>query len=217
VRALAQLAVQARRAPRGGPPLGRGQLGAEARGAKPVAPGTDDGQSGPMPPGLRLRPLNDGDEAEALAAHAELAADDFSFLLDHDTARPWAEHVQRHRRIRCGVDLPADRVRGAFLLATTGDEVVGRVSVRFELNDWLATQGGHIGYGIRPGRRGQGYATEILRKALVVARSEGVGAALLTCDPDNEASAAVIFHNGGVEDEPHTDAAGTTKRRSWIA
>ncbi len=170
-----------------------------------------------MRPDLRLRPLNDGDEAEALAAHAELAADDFSFLLDHDTAWPWTEHVQLHRRMRCGVDLPVDRVRGAFLIATAGDEVVGRVSLRFELNDWLATQGGHIGYGIRPGQRGQGYATEVLRQALVVARSEGVGAALLTCELDNEASAGVIIRNGGVEDEPHTDAAGTTKRRFWIA
>lgn len=170
-----------------------------------------------MPPDLRLRPLNDDDEAEALVAHTELAADGFSFLLDHDAARPWAEHVQLYRRLRRGVDLPADRVRGAFLLATMADEVVGRVSLRFELNDWLATQGGHIGYGIRPGWRGQGYGTEVLRQALVVARSEGVGAALLTCDPANMASAAVIFHNGGVEDEPHTDAAGTTKRRFWIA
>ncbi len=170
-----------------------------------------------MRPDLRLRPLIDGDEVEALAAHAELAADDFSFLLDHDAARPWVEHVQLHRRMRCGVDLPPDRVRGAFLLATVGDAVIGRVSVRFELNEWLAHQGGHIGYGIRPGRRGQGYATEVLRQALVVARSEGVGAALLTCDPHNEASAAVIVRNGGVEDKPHTDATGKTVRRFWIA
>ena len=170
-----------------------------------------------MGPDLRLRPLTDGDEAEALAAHAELAVDDFSFLLDHDTARPWVEHVQLHRRMRCGVDLPPDQVRGTFLLAAAGEDVVGRVSIRFKLNEWLATQGGHIGYGIRPGRRGQGYAKEVLRQALVVARSEGVGAALLTCDPNNEASAAVIVHNGGVEDEPHTDAAGSTKRRFWIA
>lgn len=184
---------------------------------KPLAASTRDRQSLPMPTELRLRPLYDGDEAEALIAHAELATDDFSFLLDHDTARPWTEHVQLHRRIRCGVDLPVDRVRGAFLLATTNDEVVGRVSLRFELNDWLATQGGHIGYCIRPAHRGRGYATEILRQALVVARSEGVDAALLTCDPDNEASAAVIIRNDGVEDEPHIDAAGKTKRRFWIA
>lgn len=116
-----------------------------------------------------------------------------------------------------GVDLPADRVPGAFLLATVAEEVVGRVSLRFELNDWLAIYGGHIGYCIRPGWRGQGYATEILRQALVVTRSEGVGAALLTCDPANAASAAVILHNGGVEAEPRTDAAGKTKRRFWIA
>lgn len=170
-----------------------------------------------MTTALRLRPLLDADESEALAAHAELAADDFSFLLDHDAARPWSEHVQLHRRIRSGVNLPAGRVRGAFLLATAGDRVLGRVSLRFELNGWLATMGGHIGYCIRPAHRGQGYATEVLRQALVVARSEGVDAALVTCDPDNGASAAVIIRNGGVEDETHTDTDGRMKRRFWIA
>lgn len=167
-------------------------------------------------PGLRLRPLTDDDEGEALAAHAELAADDFPFLLGHDPGRPWAEHVELHRRLRCGVDLPPDRVRGAFLLATVDGALVGRASVRFSLNAFLASQGGHIGYAVRPAARRRGYAHEVLRQALVVARSEGVGAALLTCDDDNAASAAVIVGAGGVEDEPWSDGAGTVKRRFWV-
>jgi predicted acetyltransferase len=168
----------------------------------------------PEVPELRLRPLCDDDEPTAVAAHAELVADDFEFLLDYDPRRPWGEHVRMHRRWRCGLGLPPDRVPAAFLLAHTGPRVVGRVSIRFELNEFLATQGGHVGYAVRPGFRRRGYAGEILRQALVVA--EGVTRVLVTCDDDNPASAAVIVKNGGVEVEPWADGLGRRRRRFWI-
>jgi predicted acetyltransferase len=82
------------------------------------------------------------------------------------------------------------------------DEYVGRMSIRHELNDWLAEAGGHIGYDVRRSRRGRGHATAMLRAALAVARDLGIERALLTCDDDNVASRIVIERNGGVlEDE----------------
>jgi predicted acetyltransferase len=97
-----------------------------------------------------------------------------------------------------------------------GSDVVGRASVRFELNAFLARHGGHIGYGVRPGFRRRGYASEILRQALVVARAEGVPRVLVTCDQDNPGSAAVIQKNGGVEAEPWARPDGAVNRRFWI-
>ncbi len=107
--------------------------------------------------------------------------------------------------------LPADRVHAAFLVAQVGPDVVGRVSLRFELNDHLRREGGHIGFGVRPAFRRRGYAGEMLRQSLVLTRAEGVERALLTCDDDNEASARTIMAAGGVE-EP--GEAGV--RRFWI-
>ena len=91
-----------------------------------------------------------------------------------------------------------DRVRSDQLVAVVDGEIVGRVSVRFELNDYLLEHGGHVGYGVAPAHRAQGYATEILRQALVILRAEGVERVLVTCDDDNVASARVIEKNGGV-------------------
>jgi predicted acetyltransferase len=92
-----------------------------------------------------------------------------------------------------------------------GDEYIGRMSIRHELNDWLREVGGHIGYDVRRSRRGEGHATAMLREALVVARDLGIERALLTCDTDNAASRTVIERNGGVLE----DVRGG-KLRYWV-
>ena len=102
---------------------------------------------------LRLRPLRIDDEHQARAAHAELARDGFAFLLDWESAIPWGTYLEGLGRRRRGLDLSGDRVPAAFLVADVGGELVGRVSIRYALNAFLADFGGHIGYGVRPGHR----------------------------------------------------------------
>jgi predicted acetyltransferase len=159
---------------------------------------------------LRLRPLRLDDEAEAIAAHEELARDGFDFLLDWSRGEPWADYLARLERQRCG--LAPDRVPATFLVAQVGPDLVGRVSIRHELNTFLTDFGGHIGFGVRPAYRRLGHAAEILRQALVVARALGVDAALVTCDEINAASARVIEGAGGVLEDTRR---GT--RRYWVA
>ncbi|SDP23140.1 Acetyltransferase (GNAT) domain-containing protein [Klenkia soli] len=104
-----------------------------------------------------------------------------------------------------------------FLLAWVGTDLVGRTSVRHELDERLLRVGGHIGYGVLPDRRGRGYAAEMLRQGLVVARSEGVIAVLVDCDEGNAASARTIERWGGVLDTVvENPDGGPAKRRYWI-
>lgn len=163
---------------------------------------------------LRLRPLTEQDEQEALRAHEELAEDDFGFLLGYQ-GQPWEDLLAEYDAQRCGRDLPEGYVPATFLVAEVDGDLVGRVSVRHDLNDWLAHAGGHVGYGVRPASRRRGHATEILRQALVVARAAGVDRVLVTCDDDNAGSAAVIERCGGVL-EGRVEDAGVLKRRYWI-
>jgi predicted acetyltransferase len=166
---------------------------------------------------LRLRPLRSDDEQAARAAHRALGEAGYAFLLDHDAAEPWDVFVQRLDRWRRGIDLPSDRVPAAFLVACVDDEIVGRTSIRLELNDYLAHAGGHIGYAVLPTHRRQGHATEILRQSLVIARAEGVGDVLVTCDVDNAGSRAVIKRCGGeYESTVHDPREDVDKRRYWI-
>ena len=166
---------------------------------------------------LLLRPLGPDDEAQARAAHAELAADGFGFLMFERDGESWSDYLARIEGHRRGHDLEERMVPSTFLVAEVDGEIVGRASVRHELNDFLATWGGHVGYGVRPAHRRRGHATAILRGCLEVCREHGIEQALVTCDVDNVGSAAVIEACGGVPDgvAPATESV-VAKRRYWV-
>lgn len=75
---------------------------------------------------------------------------------------------------------------------------VGFGSIRHFLTEALSQAGGHIGYGIAPQFRGNGYGNEILRLLLKKADEIGLEKVLVTVDLDNMASQAVALANGGV-------------------
>ena len=162
---------------------------------------------------LNLRELEISDEAEALAAHAEFP--DWEFLIFYTAGMDWAEFVTANKRGSQGLDLPKGRVRHTFFIAEENGVLVGRSSIRHELNAFLKNYGGHIGYGVRPEFRGRGYAKEILRQSLTYIRQLGVSEVLVTCFDENLASARVIESHGG-ELENIVEFEGKLLRRYWI-
>jgi predicted acetyltransferase len=122
------------------------------------------------------------------------------------------------RRLEAGFDLPPGKVRsGLFLLVgDDGVRIVGAVSIRYELNDYLLNYGGNIGYGVRPSERRKGYGKRMLALALDVCRTHGLSRALVTCDATNEASARTILANGGRFENEVVHPDGEPVRRYWI-
>jgi predicted acetyltransferase len=101
------------------------------------------------------------------------------------------------------------------MIAENNGELVGRTSIRHELNDFLFSVGGHIGYGVRPNYRRQGYATEILKQSLTYINQLGITDVLVTCLDDNVGSFEVIQSQGGIL-ENKVEYEGGLWRRYWI-
>jgi predicted acetyltransferase len=166
---------------------------------------------------LVLRPPLLADEDQFRRAHRAMGPEGFTFGLGYDEGAPFDEYVRLVGRRREGDELLPRWVPNTFLVADVGGVLVGRTSIRHELNDFLAREGGHIGYGVVPGQRRRGYATEILRQSLVIAHDLGIERALLTCDDDNVGSATVIERCGGVFERHVVGESGSKMRRYWIA
>jgi predicted acetyltransferase len=165
---------------------------------------------------LRLRPLTTDDGSAFMAAHDELLADDFTFALGRRPEMTWSEYLEGLSANEQGQELEEGRVPMTLLVADVGGTIVGRVAIRHRLNEFLAREGGHIGYAVVPAHRRRGYATEILRQSLVVARSLGIDRILVTYDDTNVASATVIERGGGVLAGTVVASAGNRVRRYWI-
>jgi predicted acetyltransferase len=166
---------------------------------------------------LVLRPFRPEDEAAACAAHQELAAEGFTFLLLRDESSRWDEYLARLEQARHGENLPDRFVPSSLLAADVEGSLVGRVSIRHQLNDWLAEFGGHVGYAVRPGFRRRGYATAMLSQALDLTALLGIEDVLVTCDEENVVSARTIEKCGGVFERLTRSPAGEPlRRRYWI-
>jgi predicted acetyltransferase len=171
-----------------------------------------------MQPPLVLRHMQLADEAAIRdAQQTMLEHDDFQFVLFFAPETSFAEYLDQ-LETRQTMQATVDRVPSTFLVAEVAGQIVGRVSIRHELNDFLRRLGGHIGYGVLPAFRRRGYATEILRQSLLITAALGLDQVMLTCDDDNVASAKTIESQGGVlvatvpADNPNDPAI----RQYWI-
>jgi predicted acetyltransferase len=171
-----------------------------------------------MPPSLVLRRPRLDEEDEFIRAHRATTPGDPNFLHYFEEGLSLGRYLDILDERERGLNLPPDHVPASFLLAFAGDRIVGRVSIRYRLNDVLRRVGGHIGYVVVPEFRRQGHATAMLRLALRFAHDKiGLDRVLVTCEDDNVGSIRTIEKNGGMlEGVISGSDVGKPKRRYWI-
>lgn len=103
-----------------------------------------------------------------------------------------------------------------FLIDEERNRLLGAVNIRHYLNEGLLLHGGHIGDGIRPSERRKGYATEMIRLALIECKKLGIDKVLMICDKDNIGSRKSIINNGGILENEIVDEDGNIEQRYWI-
>ncbi len=140
---------------------------------------------------------------EARGEQGDLLAESFSALLSK-----FADRREEGR-------IEARFVPETALWLVDGDTYLGRISIRHRLNESLRVLGGHIGYDIRPSRRGQGLGGAMLRLALPHAHALGVDPAMLTCDTANIASWRMIERCGGTRESTYMHD-GVERYRYWL-
>jgi predicted acetyltransferase len=108
------------------------------------------------------------------------------------------------------------KVTGHEILWITDDgaRFIGSLALRYSGDDEILKRyAGNRGMAIRPSLRHQGYGKRVWRDTFndVVAkmRAQGLDHMIVTCDPDNGASAHLIELAGGVLEEKAGDVLGT--------
>ena len=168
---------------------------------------------------LRLVELTLEMEAQFMEFHQALMLEDpqNQWLFEYK-GESFHVLVEKLRALRNGERVSEGWVPAStFFLIQDDGRILGKSSLRHELNDFLKKIGGNIGYIIRSDERRKGYGAEILRLTLEKAKEIGLERVLVTCDEDNIASAKIIEKNGGVlQDMYQNDDLNVPKRRYWI-
>jgi predicted acetyltransferase len=153
----------------------------------------DDWGRGVHQDGAGLRPGDDVDSADGFAA--------------------WVRGLLRQSDPAVAPD--PGWVHCTYWWIVEGDEVLGSIALRHELNEFLLDRGGHIGYGVRPPARGRGLAGWAVAHVLPYAKRLGLDRVLITCRVDNDASRRTIEKCGGKLEDIRATGEGPVMR-FWV-
>jgi predicted acetyltransferase len=81
-----------------------------------------------------------------LRAHRATSPEWPTFLHYYEEGMPFARYLEILEQRARGEHVPPDQVPSTFLFAFDGPRIIGRVTIRHELNESLLRTGGHIGY-----------------------------------------------------------------------
>jgi len=137
-------------------------------------------------------------------------------LRQFDDPKEWIKYLDSHRDPQT---LPKGRVLSTqfIFLREEDNKIVGMIDIRHSLSEYLEKFGGHIGYSVAPSERRKGYASQMLKEALLKCKELGIDNVLITCIDNNDGSRKTILANGGVyESTVYEPEEKVYLERYWI-
>nr|WKN37530.1 GNAT family N-acetyltransferase [Tunicatimonas sp. TK19036] len=138
----------------------------------------------------------------------------FRALGSPRTVAQYIRMINNHANNR---ELPLGWIPYSTFWLVDEEEFIGELHFRHLLTDYLKNYGGHVGYTIRPSKRGKGYGKHQLALALPEMKQFGVDRVLITCDETNLASKKIIEANGGLFEKANAQGKNMPKKLLyWI-
>ena len=128
-----------------------------------------------------------------------------------------AEHLEKLADSKNPSKIPAHLVPSTMLYAFVNEEIVGRLSIRHQLNENLLKRGGHIGYSVSKNHRRKGYAKEMFKQAMLYCETLTLSKVLVSCADENVPSWRIIEGFGGsLENRIFDTEEDELIRRYWV-
>lgn len=127
--------------------------------------------------------------------HGEMTINGSELLDQTDCYEDWLRAVTDNTNAE--TVNPEWVVTDTFFALDDAGTIVGIIDLRHTLKGFLVDFG-NCGYSVRPSARRNGYAAEMLRQLLGIAKNAGLDKLQLSVERDNEPSVKTIVRNGGV-------------------
>lgn len=142
----------------------------------------------------------DGEEIYRFFRHMPSGNGFLNPYIGMEKTRFLREAIPQRLAYSQGIGLPEGYVPDTYYFLWKDGQIIGNYKLRHRLNDFLRNGSGHIGFGILPEHRGQGFATQGLRLAireLVSLPDFRDDEILFSCYKSNPASLRVMLKCGG--------------------
>lgn len=166
---------------------------------------------------LTVRDLTIQDEKAFQKALQQTDATDPNFAHYYTKGMRFEQYLYVLNSVKLGFELPKDHVPANIVYGFVGDSIVGRLTLRYNLNEEMVNTAGHVGIVVVPEFRKRGYGTAMMKQGLEIAKRADMPRILLTCDDGNESQTKLIEKCGGKLENVYTDPTlKVAKRRYWF-
>ena len=134
---------------------------------------------------FKMKFYNNGEKT--IFGSYKLDVDKYSYL-------EWLEIIRNNTSVDTAN--PKFGVSDTLFAMNEENEIVGIINIRYDMTEFYKDSG-HIGYSVVPEKRMQGYATEMLKEALIRVKMHRLSEVKVVCSADNIPSRKTIIACGG--------------------